>query len=135
MCIPCPEGCADNKCDNTGRCLAGCEEGFHGDWCTDMCAPHCDGPCDKYHTNLRDGVCMACLAGYTGKMCTKSCHPTCNTCKQYGHAVTANSCTSCPADEASEFEPSTGTCDCIAGASRSRPDAKCHCEEPEDQYK
>merc|ERR1719343_967849 len=136
VCRKCSENCANNKCDQEGRCLEGCVLGFSGEMCQWPCPVNCVGPCDAYHTEQKDGYCIECVVGKTGKQCTKDCHPSCKSCQQRGDSTGPTKCLSCYEDQPTYLKGfglwNDKEC---AGIDRTDCDSEtslCKCSEPDD---
>ena len=70
----CPKSCGiDNKCsvENSGSliCAYGCDQGHHGDGCSELCSANCGNKTCKQ----QDGHCFSCVDGYYGDKCNQNC--------------------------------------------------------------
>ncbi|XP_052274322.1 cell death abnormality protein 1-like isoform X2 [Dreissena polymorpha] len=64
----------DDVCHwSTGKCLAGCQEGYHGDACDKKCPANCVGTCDGNET----AICNTCKDGFFGPQCNMPCDKNC----------------------------------------------------------
>jgi len=128
-CMKCSDTCKTDGsnaiCDKKGRCDQGCVKGFHGPQCKEQCPPRCAGPCDQMATNKWDGYCTTCHAGFSGDSCSEPCNSSCYTCDKNDK----HRCTSCRYEEPVELNQESGTCSCIAGATRGSKQ-RCYCEKP-----
>jgi len=132
-CETCPIGCKNGKCRQDGTCSEGCKLGKFGNHCDEICPVTCIGACDAATTGYKDGECTKCTDGFRGIFCDKPCHKTCSACKQRGrNADGPDTCTSCPADQATALVGSK--CECIEGASRDE-EGLCQCDDPKDPNK
>ncbi|KAL8617488.1 hypothetical protein ACOMHN_062699 [Nucella lapillus] len=84
---PCPTGCVNDRCLQSGQCSS-CKDGWYGDMCSTRCPTGFLNACDQ-----QSSKCASCKSGWYWDQCSTRCPTGClnDTCLQSGL------CSSCKA--------------------------------------